>query len=175
MRSRRTRSLRTCGFCLGVDVRSYGQIADSAPDAVADIPVNYTEAKVGTYALPDPLKLNNGQPVQSTRLDEKRRPEIRKLIEENWFGRAPGVPKSMLSRSSKRAPRHSTERHPPAGHDLLHKERTGPKMDLLIYLPANAKGPSPMFLNMSSRRTTWLLPTRMSRSAGDGIGEHEHR
>ena len=40
-----------------------GQVAD-APDGVnKGIPVNYTEAKVGTYTLPDPLILANGAPV----------------------------------------------------------------------------------------------------------------
>ena len=42
---------------------AYGQIADSAPDVVADIPVNYTEPNSGVYTLPDALKSNmaNGQ------------------------------------------------------------------------------------------------------------------
>ena len=35
-----------------------------SPDVVAGIPVNYDEAKVGTYTLPDPLTLNNGKPVR---------------------------------------------------------------------------------------------------------------
>ena len=66
---------------------AYSQIADSAPDVVAGIPVNYTEANAGRYTLPDVLKLNNGQPVRNVKTWlEKRRPEIRKLIEENWYG-----------------------------------------------------------------------------------------
>jgi len=37
------------------------QVAD-APDAnIAGIPVNYTEARVGNYTLPNPLVLLNGQ------------------------------------------------------------------------------------------------------------------
>ena len=69
----------------------YSQIADSPAAVVADIPVNYTEANSGTYTLPDPLKLKNGQPVKDAKTwFEKRRPEIWRLIEENWFGRSPG-------------------------------------------------------------------------------------
>ena len=34
---------------------------------VAGIPVNYDEAKVGTYTLPDPLKLNDGKPVRDAK------------------------------------------------------------------------------------------------------------
>src|SRR5688572_29925112 len=74
----------------------WGQIPDSAAAVVAEIPVNYTEANAGTYTLPDALKLNNGQPVKDSKTwVSKRRPEIRKLIEENWFGRAPGRPKDL--------------------------------------------------------------------------------
>lgn len=130
---------------------AYSQIADSADDVVAGIPVNYTEAKSGAYTLPDPLKLNNGQPVKDAKTwSEKRRPEIRRLIEDNWFGRSPGRPQNMTFDVVEQAT---------AAFDgkavrrqitiYFTKERTGPKMDLLLYLPANAKGPVPVFLNMS--------------------------
>ena len=77
-------------------VVTYSQIADSAPDVVAGIQVNYTEAKAGEYTLPDALRMNNGQRVSDKGAwVTKRRPEIRKLIEENWFGRAPGRPREM--------------------------------------------------------------------------------
>ena len=70
-----------------------GQIADSAPAIVADIPVNYSEANAGAYTLPDPLKLNNGQPVKDAKTwFAKRRPDIRKLIEGNWLVGLPVVP-----------------------------------------------------------------------------------
>ena len=130
---------------------AYGQIADSAADVVAGIPVNYTEAKAGTYTLPDPLKLNNGKPVTDAKTwAEKRRPEIRTLIEENWFGRSPGRPKDLnfevveqgASAFDGKAIRSQVTIY-------FNKERTGPKMDLLVYVPAAAKTPVPLFLNMS--------------------------
>src|SRR5271163_2834704 len=90
------RSWKVCSFCLLTCATAYGQIPDSAPDVVAGIPVNYTEAKVGTYTLPDALKLNSAKPVKDAKTwTEKRRPEIRKLIEDNWFGRSPGRPREM--------------------------------------------------------------------------------
>jgi hypothetical protein len=130
---------------------AYGQIADSAPDVVANIPVNYTEAKAGTYTLPDPLKLNNGQTVRDAKTwFAKRRPEIRTLIEENWFGRSPGRPKDIsFDVIEKDAPAFDGKAIRRQVTIYLTKDRTGPKMDLLIYLPANAKGPAPLFLNMS--------------------------
>src|SRR5262245_61389345 len=72
------------------------QIADSADEAVANIPVNYTEAKAGSYTLPDPLKMASGEPVTTaTMWREKRRPEIVKLFEDNQYGRAPARPEAM--------------------------------------------------------------------------------
>ncbi len=59
--------------------------ADRAPaSVVAGIPVNYDEAQVGTYSLPDPLVLANGKHVRDARTwTETRRPEIVRLFEEN--------------------------------------------------------------------------------------------
>jgi hypothetical protein len=64
-----------------------------SPDPVAGIPVNYDEAKVGNYALPDALKLSNGKPVRDARTwYSKRRPEIVAMFETQQYGRAPGRP-----------------------------------------------------------------------------------
>jgi hypothetical protein len=70
---------------------------DRAPaTAVAGIPVNYDEALVGSYALPEPLVLANGKPVRDARTWTKtRRAEIVRLFEENQNGRAPGRPSGM--------------------------------------------------------------------------------
>ena len=52
---------------------------------------NYDEAKVGTYTLPDPLVLQNGQPVRDADTwFKQRRPEILKLYETEIYGRVPG-------------------------------------------------------------------------------------
>lgn len=130
---------------------AYGQIADSAAAVVADIPVNYTEANAGSYTLPDALKLNNGQPVKDARMwTEKRRPEIRKLIEDNWYGRSPGRPKEMSFEVVEQgAPAFDGKAVRRQVTIYFTKDKSGPKMDLLVYLPANAKGPVPLFLNMS--------------------------
>ena len=151
MPSRRTRSLGPLACVAMLACAAYGQIADSAPDVVAGIPVNYTEANSGVYTLPDALKLNSGQPVKNAKTwFEKRRPEIRKLIEENWYGRSPGRPKEMTFEVVEQGAR-AFDGKAVRRQITIHftKDRTGPTMDLLIYLPASAKGPSPVFLNMS--------------------------
>src|SRR3954453_542914 len=151
MPSRRTRPLGPPACVAMLACAAYGQIADSAPDVVAGIPVNYTEANSGAYTLPDALKLNSGQSVKNAKTwFEKRRPEIRKLIEENWFGRAPGRPKEMTFEVVEQgAPAFDGKAIRRQVLVYFTKEHTGPRMDLLIYLPKNAKGPVPMFLNMS--------------------------
>src|SRR5580693_8484728 len=66
------------------------------PTEVAGIPVNYDEARVGTYTLPDPLVLANGKPVKDAKTwNEKRRPEIVRLFEDNQYGRSPERPPAM--------------------------------------------------------------------------------
>src|SRR6185436_829606 len=73
-----------------------GQTQNAPRSEVAGIPVNYDEAKVGTYTLPDPLKLTDGKPVRDAKTwQQKRRPEIVRLFEENQFGRSPGRPAGM--------------------------------------------------------------------------------
>lgn len=59
-------------------------------DAKAANPVNYDESKVRTYALPDPLRLQNGQSVTSPQMWwKKRRPELVELFDREMYGRVP--------------------------------------------------------------------------------------
>ena len=44
------------------------QVADAPDEIKAGIPVNYTEAKVGSYTLPDPLKFADGKSVASPKV-----------------------------------------------------------------------------------------------------------
>lgn len=126
------------------------RVADSPDGKVADIPVNYTEAKAGSYTLPDPLKLVNGKPVQDAKTwTEKRRPELLRLIEENQFGKVPGRPADMTFEVFDQGT-------PAFGGKAVRRQVTiyftkgkaaGPHADLLIYLPAGATKPVPVMLN----------------------------
>lgn len=112
---------------------------------------NYDEAKVPQYTLPDPLVMRNGQPVKNAKTwNEKRRPELLDLFRSEMYGRRPGKPEHMtfeLVGIDKQA----------LGGKAVRKEATvyfagkkdGPKMDILIYLPAGAAGPVPMFLGLN--------------------------
>ena len=91
-----------------------GQTPQKTPPAsVAGIPVNYDEALAGTYTLPDPLILADGKAVRDPETwNEKRRPEIVRLFEENQFGRSPGRPDRQFQ-----------DALPPAGGHLAEEER----------------------------------------------------
>ncbi len=120
------------------------------PD-VAGIPVNYDEAKVVTYTLPDPLILANGKPVRDAKTwTQKRRPEIVRLFEENQFGRSPGKPAGMsFDVFDKGTPAFDGKALRRQVTIYFSPNKTGPKMDLLVYLPANATKPVPLLLNLS--------------------------
>jgi len=126
--------------------------AERAPASeVAGIPVNYDEARVGTYTLPDPLVLANGQPVRDAKTWlQQRRPEIVRLFEENQYGRSPGRPKDMsfdvFDKGTQAFDGKALRRQVTI---YFSADKNGPKMDLLLYLPAAATKPVPVLLNLS--------------------------
>lgn len=125
--------------------------ADRSPAAVvAGIPVNYDEARVGAYTLPDPLLLSNGKPVRDAKTwNEKRRAEIVRLFEENQYGRSPGRPAAMsFDVFDKGTPALDGKALRRQVTIYFSADKAGPKMDLLVYVPANAAGPVPLLLNL---------------------------
>lgn len=125
--------------------------AATPPAVVAGIPVNYDEAKVGTYTLPDALRLDDGKPVRDAHTwFSERRPQIVRLFETQQFGRAPGRPANESFTV--------TDPGTPAlGGKALRKQVTirfskdpsWPQIHLLIYLPAAAKKPVPLLLSIN--------------------------
>lgn len=139
-------------LCLASSLFSTNAFCQNAPPTVvAGIPVNYDEALVGSYTLPDPLTLQNGNKV--TDADSwltKRRPEIIRFYEENQFGKAPLAPtdlsfnvfdKGTLVFNGTAIRKQVTI--------YFTKDTSVHKMELLIYLPAKATKPSPVLLNLS--------------------------
>jgi hypothetical protein len=118
------------------------------PAEVAGIPVNYDEAKVGTYTLPDPLLMADGKPVKDPKTwFNKRRPEIVKLFEEQQYGKAPGKPEGMsFEVDEKGAPAFDGKAVRKQVKIYFAKDKTGPVLNLLVYTPAAAKKPVPVLL-----------------------------
>jgi hypothetical protein len=128
----------------------YGQ-KENLNTVVAGFPVNYDEAHVGAYTLPDVLKMQNGKEVTDAKTwTEKRRSEIVKLFEEYQFGKMPPRPTSLsfnvfdtgTSVFNGKAIRKQVTVY-------FTKDTSDHKMDLLIYLPAKAQKPVPLLLMVS--------------------------
>src|SRR5215210_2842012 len=121
------------------------------PKNVAGIPVNYDESLVGSYTLPDPLVLSDGKRVRDAKTwYRKRRPEIVRLFEEQQFGRSPGRPAGMnFDVFDKGTPALGGKAIRRQVTVYFSRDKAGPKMDLLVYLPASSRKPVPLLLNLS--------------------------
>jgi hypothetical protein len=112
---------------------------------------NYSEDKVAPYTLPDPLKMNDGRPVTSAEMwFKERRPEILKFYETQIYGRVPGnAPKVTweLAETDPNARDGKATMHHLVGH--MGDKFGGPKMNVTMYLPNDAKWPVPMMLSIS--------------------------
>ena len=130
----------------------YGQNL-ALSDTVAGIWINYDESLIGDYTLPDPLRMAHGEKVTSPEMWlQKRRPEIIKLYEQHQFGRVPERPKDLwfdvfdpgTKAYDGKALRKQVTIH-------YSNKKATPTTDVLIYLPAKAKKPVPVFLYISFR------------------------
>ncbi|MDP9173274.1 MAG: acetylxylan esterase [Planctomycetota bacterium] len=109
---------------------------------------NFDESKVGTYILPNPLVLANGQAVRDADTwYNQRRPEILKLYENEIYGRVPtNTPKVTWEVAS------SEERAVNGAAVLKHlvgrmgDGADGPKMYVSLYIPTSATSPVPVIL-----------------------------
>jgi hypothetical protein len=114
---------------------------------------NYDEAKVPAYTLPDPLVAADGTAVkdfEAWRL--RRRPELMRLFENEVYGRTPlGRPEGMVWRTV-------VEKKDARGGKAVRREievnlfgrDDGPKVRLLVYLPASAQAaPVPVFIGLN--------------------------
>ena len=121
------------------------------PKEVAGIPANYDEAKVGSYTLPDPLRLSDGKAVQDAKTwYTERRPEILRLFEDNQFGRSPGAPADLpYDRFDPGTPAFDGAAIRKQTTIYFSRDKAGPKMNLLVYLPAKARKPAPLLLCIS--------------------------
>ena len=114
-------------------------------------PINYDEAKVGSYTLPDPLVFKNGKPVR-TAIDwmKRRRQEVLELFAQNMFGRSPQPPRTIKYNVF------DADRKALGGKAVrkqvtiqLSAKQDGPEEDLLMYLPAGARKPVPVILSLN--------------------------
>src|ERR1043166_1059858 len=112
---------------------------------------NYDESKVPAYTLPDPLVRVDGRKVADVKTwQTKRRTEILELFRTHVYGRSPGRPAKMKFEVT------SLDRKALGGTATRKQvsvyftgEKTGPQMEILLYLPNDAKRRVPAFLGMN--------------------------
>jgi hypothetical protein len=121
----------------------------AAGPASAQLDGNFDEARVPAYSLPDPLVMADGTPVRTAaQWTGRRRPELVRLFEHNIYGISPPAPRGMRTIVT------DIDRHALGGLAvrkqvtiLLDGRSDGPQIQALIYLPAHADGPAPVFVS----------------------------
>jgi hypothetical protein len=106
---------------------------------------NYDEAKVPDYRLPPLLAMKGGAPVRTAADWVERRAEVYALLEAQMFGRAPGRPADLAFSVD------SVDKAALGGKavrkDVSIRAR-GQSFRLLLYVPANATRPVPVFTGL---------------------------
>jgi hypothetical protein len=106
---------------------------------------NYDEAKVPTYKLPELLVMNDGTRVKTAADWPKRRAEVLTLLASQMFGTSPGRPQQMRFEVD------SIDRGALGGLAVRKQvfiNVAGKQLSLLLYLPAKAAGPVPVFVGL---------------------------
>jgi len=158
-------------------VQTFAQVAKPPATMVAGIPVNYDEAKAGTYILPDVLMLKNGRTVadKQTWLS-KRRPEVISLFEEYQFGKMPAKPVDLhFNVFDKGTPVLNGAAIRKQVTVYFTKDTSDHKMDILVYLPAKATKPVPLLLMISFSPNSSMSPNDPGVKQGlmwDRTGKH---
>ncbi len=142
---------------------------------------NYDESKVPNYTLPDPLINDAGERVASaSQWMESRRSEILRHFEQSVYGPRPGKPDNLEFVV--------TEESSDALGGLARRKQVTVLFEggdrnlaihVLIYLPKNASGPSPLFVgyNFNGNHTINTDPEihlskSWMRKNGDGVINH---
>ncbi len=121
---------------------------------------NFDESKVPDYTLPDPLTLLDGTKVtDAATWRERRRPEIMELFQKHVYGRTPGrLAETAFEVTSVDAKSLGGEAKRKEVSVYFTGEKDGPKMDILIYLPKDIKGPAPIFVGLNFHGNHTIQP-----------------
>ena len=130
----------------------------SNPGAQKQFVLNFSEAKIRDFTLPDPLVTDDGKPVINAKMWWKqRRHEILSLFENEMYGRTPGFafahvellrhPRIEVRSEKKNALNGKAIRREVRLH--LTARADGPYIDVLLYLPVTAKQPVPAFVMLN--------------------------
>ncbi|GIW86727.1 MAG: acetylxylan esterase [Isosphaeraceae bacterium] len=133
------------GLTLTGAMMKAGKAAQDSPE------VNYDEAKVPPYTLPDPLVMKDGSRV-ATAADwrQRRRPELLRLFSEHVYGRTPEAQIRQRVEQVERSEQALEGQAERAQYRVvLGEEPRAVEAHLLVYLPQRRTGPAPVFLGLN--------------------------
>ena len=111
---------------------------------------NYDEAKVGTFSLPDLMRMTNGKHVASRADWTRRRAELLRLFAEDVYGKTPTQPVRLRFQT--------TSVDPSARNGLAVRKQISiffadypqlPPIEVLLYVPKGATKPVPVFMGLN--------------------------
>jgi len=109
------------------------------------------------YTLPDPLVMKDGRKVETAQQWYKeRRPELLEMFETEMFGKAPGK-YDNTSYEVLEEDRHALEGKAIRKQLRIKFGDTGKGITVLMYLPANAKAPVPVFLGVNFKGNAAII------------------
>ncbi|MGI9545377.1 MAG: acetylxylan esterase [Cyclobacteriaceae bacterium] len=112
---------------------------------------NYDESKVSAYKLPDLLVANNGSQIQTnTAWKDIRRPELVALFEQEMYGKNPVTDLEVEYKTNQLDAQTLDGKAVVKEAVVTFSNSKGAlSMNVLIFLPAKADGPAPLFLGMN--------------------------
>ena len=127
---------------------------------------NYDESKVPQYTLPDVLKTTSGKTIRNEEKWEKfRRPEVLKLFEDHIYGQMPTDYDSISYALTE------DDRPEMDGKAVLkqigvtvYRKGNSVQINVVLFLPTQAKKPVPVFLLINNRGKENTDPTRAKKS-----------
>ncbi|MGI8634620.1 MAG: hypothetical protein ACR2KZ_04375 [Segetibacter sp.] len=127
---------------------------------------NYDESKVPAYKLPDVLKTSSNVEVTNKATWEKvRRPEILALFEENIYGQIPkNYSKIKYTVTNEDASAMNGKAKLKEVLIEVFNNNKSVKINLILFVPNNAKKPVPVFLLINNRGKENTDPTRAVKS-----------
>ena len=126
---------------------------------------NYDEAKVPRYTLPAVLKTSGNKKVKNKSTWENvRRPEILKLFEDNIYGQMPKTYSNIKYTVTNEKTAMSGKAKMKEVLIEVFQNTRSVKINLLLFIPANAGKPVPAFLLINNRGRENTDPTRSVKS-----------
>jgi hypothetical protein len=144
--------------------------------------INYDESKVTSFILPDPLLFPGGRKVKTVKSwENKRRPQILKLFEEQMFGKIPAGLKITSSRTREESdvtPYKNGKRK--QIEMVLEQNGRELRIQMLMYLPINVVK-APLFLGYNSNGNhaickdvdVFITDSWCENNSSAGIGNHQ--